>query len=410
MKIETGIYSLGGLDVTSIAKEFGTPLYLYHAESIRDKYNQLAHSFSGINLDIHYACKANSNINILKYLRNLGAGLDTVSIEEARLGINVGYDPKKIIFTPNSVSLSEYEEAVELGVIINIDNISILEQFGLKYNSRVPVCIRINPHILAGGHGKISTGHIDSKFGISVHQLRHVERIVEANKMTVEGLHMHTGSDILEPDVFLRSADILFEHAMQFPGLKYIDFGSGFKVPYHSNDVYTDVTEFGKKFSSRFKEFCNQYGKELKVKFEPGKFLVSESGFLLASVNTVKTTTATVFAGLDTGFNHLIRPMFYDSWHEIVNISNPEGTPGIYTVVGNICETDTFAWDRKINRIHEGDILAFCNAGAYGYAMSSNFNLRPRPAEVMVMDGKAYLIRERENPDDFLKGQVEVVE
>jgi diaminopimelate decarboxylase len=283
----------------------------------------------------------------------------------------------------------------------------MLEQFGHQHGEEVPICIRINPHIMAGGNHKISTGHIDSKFGISIYQLPHVERIIETNKMKVEGIHMHTGSDILDVDVFLRGVEILLESSSHFKDLDYIDIGSGFKVAYREGDNFTDIESFGKSLSMRFNKFSSEYGKDLTLIFEPGKFLVSEAGYFMAMVNVIKQTTATVFAGLDTGMNHFIRPMFYDAYHQIINVSNPGGKKTrIYTVVGYICETDTFGWNRKITEISEGDILAFKNAGAYCYAMSSNYNSRYRPAEVMVHKQRDYLIRKRERMEDLTRNQV----
>ena len=259
---------------------------------------------------------------------------------------------------------------------------------------------------MAGGNQKISTGHIDSKFGISFYQMPHVHRVIAANNMKVEGLHMHTGSDILDVDVFIKGTKILLDVAKDFKELKYIDFGSGFKVPYKPDDIYTDIEVLGNELTKLFKEFCKNYGKDLTLIFEPGKFLVSEAGYFLARVNVIKQTTSTVFAGIDTGLNHLIRPMFYDAYHQIINVSNPQGKNRIYTVVGYICETDTFGWNRKINEISEGDYLAFMNAGAYCFAMASNYNSRYRPAEVLIHEGKDYLIRKRETMDDLLKNQV----
>ena len=351
--------------------------------------------------------KALSNGSILKLMRKLGAGLDTVSIQEVKLGLHAGFAPEQIIFTPNGVSMEEIEEAASLGVQLNIDNLSILEQFGSKH-PQVPVCIRINPHVMAGGNSKISVGHIDSKFGISIHQVPHILRIVENTKMHINGIHMHTGSDILDIDVFLYAAEILFDAAKHFRELKFIDFGSGFKVPYKEGDIQTDIEELGEKLSQRFLEFCKLYGRDLTLAFEPGKFLVSEAGFFLVKVNVVKQTTSTVFAGIDSGFNHLIRPMFYGATHFIENISNPEGKKRFYSVVGYICETDTFASNRQIAEISEEDILCFRNAGAYCYTMASNYNSRPRPAEVLWIDGQAKLIRKAETLEDLLRNQVEI--
>ncbi len=406
MELVYGRYEIDGVDVLGVCREYGTPLYVYDAKKIEQQYQRLMNAFKGIDVEIHYACKALSNINILKYLRSLGAGLDTVSIQEVQLGLKAGFQPHEIMYTPNCVNIDEINKAVGFGVRINIDNISILEQFGHLYGNTYPVCVRINPHIMAGGNTKISTGHIDSKFGISIYQLRHLERVIKTNNIIVEGLHMHTGSDILDADVFLRGAEILFEAARNFPDLKFLDFGSGFKVKYHQDDNTTDIEELGAKISSRFMEFCTEYGKNLKLIFEPGKYIVSESGFLFVRSNVIKQTTSTVFVGVDSGQNHLIRPMFYDAYHHITNISNPEGIHRIYTVVGYICETDTFGWDRKLNEVREGDILCLHNAGAYGFSMSSNYNSRYRPAEVLIKDGKAQLIRRRENLEDLLATQV----
>ena len=408
IQLNNGVYEIGGIPVSQLAEKYDTPIYIYDTGIMERQYNLLKDAFSGTNTRIKFACKALNNINVLKFFKNIGVELDTVSIQEVWTGIRAGFDPKKILYTPNCVSMEEIELAVKEGVQINIDNISILEQFGHKFGSTVPVCIRINPHIMAGGNEKISTGHIDSKFGISIYQMRHLERVVKSEKIRVNGLHMHTGSDILDVDVFLRAAEILFEAAEHFPDLEFLDFGSGFKVPYKPDDYFTDVKELGAQLTEAFKVFCKKYGRELELWFEPGKFLVSQSGTFLAKVNVIKQTTATVFVGVDSGLNHLIRPMLYNSYHHLVNVSNPEGKQRLYTVVGYICETDTFGWDRKLSEVREGDIIAFQNAGAYGFTMSSNYNSRFRPAEVLVHKGKDYLIRKRENMDDLLRNQVEV--
>ena len=391
-----------------IVNAHGSPVYVYDAYKITHQYKRLTSAFKNVNrLRINYATKALSNISILKLFKSLGSGLDTVSIQEVQLGLKAGFSPEQIIFTPNGVSIEEIEKAAELGVQINIDNLSILEQFGEKH-PQVPVCIRINPHVMAGGNTNISVGHIDSKFGISIHQIPHLLRIVENTEMNINGIHMHTGSDILDIDVFLYASEILFETAKNFKNLEFIDFGSGFKVPYKDGDIETNIEELGEKLGARFNEFCKEYGRELTLAFEPGKFLVSEAGVFLARVNVVKQTTSTVFAQIDSGFNHLIRPMLYGSQHQILNISNPEGRMRFYSVVGYICETDTFANNRRINEVREGDILCFQNAGAYCFTMASNYNSRYRPAEVVVKGEDFQLIRKRETFDDILSNQVEV--
>jgi len=406
MEILNKKYVIDEVPVLSLVKKYGSPLYVYETDKMTSQYKRLQRAFRGTNIRIYYACKALTNINILRFFRNLGAGLDAVSIQEVRLSLLAGFDPKDILFTPNCVSLDEINEAVSLGVRVNIDNISILEQFGHKYGKKIPICIRINPHIMAGANPKIATGHIDSKFGISIYQMPHVYRIIETNGMKVEGLHMHTGSDILDIDVFLKGVEILLETAKGLPDLEYIDIGSGFKVAYHPDDIYTDVIAFGKSLSKQFNKFCKEYGKELTLIFEPGKFLVSEAGYFIARVNVVKQTLSTVFAGVDTGMNHLIRPMFYDAYHQIINVSKTSGTTRIYTVVGYICETDTFGWNRKLTEISEGDYLCFLNAGAYCFSMSSNYNSRYKPAEVLIHKKKDYLITQREKFEDLTRNQV----
>ena len=392
--------------LTSISKQFGSPIYVYDAEKMEHQYKRLTQAFQNVQqLRINYAVKALSNVNILSFMHSLGAGLDTVSIQEVKLGLSAGVPAQMIIFTPNGVSLEEIEEAATLGVQINIDNLSLLEQFGSKHPD-VPVCIRINPHVMAGGNANISVGHIDSKFGISIHQLPHIVRIVENTGMRINGIHMHTGSDILDIDVFLHAAEILFTTAKSFHDLEFLDFGSGFKVPYHPNDIETNIEEMGQKLGERFQLFCKEYGKELTLAFEPGKFLVSEAGYFLTQVNVVKQTTSTVFAQVNSGFNHLIRPMLYGSQHHIENISNPNGRERFYSVVGYICETDSFANNRRINEISEGDLLCFHNAGAYCFSMASNYNSRFRPAEIFWHQGEAKLIRKAEQFDDLLHNQV----
>jgi diaminopimelate decarboxylase len=224
----------------------------------------------------------------------------------------------------------------------------------------------------------------------------------------INGLHIHTGSEITETDVFLKMAEILFSIARDFPELKFIDFGGGFKVAYKDGDLVTNVYDLGLKLGKAFKEFYHSYGRKLELWIEPGKYVVSEAGYLLVKTNVVKSTPSITFAGVNSGLNHLLRPMMYDAYHEIVNVSNPNGPQKIYTVVGNICETDTLGADRKLTEIREGDILAIKNAGAYGYSMASQYNSRFRPAEVLILDGKAKLIRKRDTWEDLLRGQIEI--
>jgi diaminopimelate decarboxylase len=408
MELREGRYTIGGIPTEDLIKEFDAPLYVYDAAIFKKQYDKLFNAFPGVKVRLNYACKALPNIAVLKEFKEMDSGLDAVSIQEVWLGLKAGFSPDKILYTPNCVSMEEINLAVKEGVRINIDNLSILEQFGHMYGNKVPVCVRLNPHIMAGGNAHISVGHIDSKFGISIHQVRHISRIVKNFDLKVEGLHMHTGSDILDAEVFLYGAELLFEAASEFPDLKYMDFGSGFKVAYKPDEVVTEIEEIGEKIAKRFIQFTKDYGRKLELWFEPGKFLVSEAGYFLVKTNVVKQTTSTMFAGVDSGFNHLMRPKLYDAYHYIENVSNPEGNKRIYSVVGYICETDTFALDRKLSEVREGDILCFHNAGAYAFSMSSNYNSRFRPAEVLVKDGKAKLIRRRETMEDLLSTMTDI--
>jgi diaminopimelate decarboxylase len=409
MELVNGAYTIQGLDLTAVCKEFGTPLYVYDAKKIIDQLTSLKNAFSETDVRIKYAAKALTNISILKLLKKNGAGVDVVSIQEAHLALGAGFLPHEIMYTPNCVDFSEIVEGVELGLNINLDNLSVLEKFGKKYGDTYPCCVRLNPHIMAGGNYKISTGHSQSKFGISVYQLPQIMELAEKHKIVINGLHIHTGSEITETEVFLKMAEILFGIARDFPALKFIDFGGGFKVAYKEGDMVTNVYDLGLKLSKAFKEFYLSYGRKLELWIEPGKFLVSGAGNLLVRTNVVKSTPSVTFVGVNSGLNQLIRPMMYDAYHEIVNISNPAGSQKVYTVVGNICETDTLGSDRKLNEVREGDLLAIKNAGAYGYSMASNYNSRFRPAEVLIIDGEAKLIRRRDTLEDILRGQIDVI-
>ncbi len=391
------------------ATDLGTPLYFYHAEKIKSQYQKLLNAFSKQDVKFFYASKALTNINILRYIKEIGCNIDCSSINEIKLAIYAGFPPERILYTSNGISFSEIEEAASAGVHINIDSLSNLEKFGKKFGHTYPVGIRIRPNIMAGGNIKISTGHDASKFGIPVDQLKQIEQIVADTNLFIRALHIHTGSDIKDADVFVRGIEVLFELIPHFPELQVIDLGGGFKVPYLPGEEEINIDKLGEKIRKAFGHHEGAATRSLSVWFEPGKFLVSQAGYLLTQVTVIKDTGGTIFASVDTGLNHLIRPMLYDAYHHIENISNPHGEEKVYTVTGNICETDTFATDRKIAEIREGDILAFYNAGAYGFEMSSNYNSRFRPAEAMFKDNTVSLIRKRENLENLLQHQVEVI-
>ncbi len=400
---------LSQADLIAIADEFGTPVYVYHAEKIREQYGKLKDAFGNSNTIFFYACKALTNVNVLRYIRNIGANVDCSSINEAKLALHAGFPPSRILYTSNGIDFDEIKEAKELGVYINIDSLSNLEKFGKAFGYTYPVGIRLRPNILAGGNLKISTGHDKSKFGIPVDQIELILKVVNDYQLRISDLHIHTGSEITDVDVFLKGIEVLFEIAPHFQHLEFIDLGGGFKVASKAGEKETDIPLLAEKVNKAFASHPYKNGKNLQVWFEPGKFLVSAAGNFITKVNVLKETSAAVFVSVNSGFNHLIRPMFYDAYHHIENISNTEGPVKNYSVVGNICETDTFAWDRPLNEVREGDLLVFRNAGAYGFEMSSNFNSRFKPAEVMVVEGKFHLIRRRDQFDDLLRNQIDVI-
>ncbi len=408
MEITGGIYTIQGISAVAVTEQFGTPLYVYEGDKIVSQLKSLKTAFSDADVKVKYAAKALTNLSILKLIRKHGAGIEVVSLEEAHIAMRAGFPSSEIVFTPSGVDFSEIIAGVSLGLAINIDSLSALQKFGEKYKDTFPCGIRINPHIMAGGNYKISTGHSNSKFGISIFQLPQIRQLVDKYGIQVQGLHVHTGSEITETDIFLKMAEILFSVAGDFRDLMYIDFGSGFKVAYKEGDMVTNVYDVGLKLSKIFNEFCAGYGRKLELWIEPGKYVVSEAGLLFVQSNVVKATPTVTFVGVNSGLNHLLRPMMYEAYHHIVNISNPSGPLKMYTIVGYICETDTFGADRKLHEVREGDILAIKNAGAYGFSMASNYNSRLRPPEVLIINGEAKLIRERETLEDLLRRQVEV--
>ncbi|HRO83800.1 MAG TPA: diaminopimelate decarboxylase [Niabella sp.] len=387
-----------------LANEFGTPLYIYNADKIEIQYNRLTSAFKNNKTRFFYACKALTNINILKFVKSIGCSVDCSSINEVKLALFAGFEPSNVLYTSNGIGFEEIEEAQSLGVIINIDSLSNLKKFGEKYGSSYPVGVRLRPNIMAGGNLKIATGHDKSKFGIPVEQLEELLQIITHYQINITNLHMHTGSDIKDADVFLRGIEVLFDIVPHFPNLTSIDLGGGFKVAYKEGDSAIDIDNLAARVMAAFDN--NEHTKNLEIWFEPGKFLVSECGYFITKVNVIKETAAATFAGVNSGFNHLIRPMFYDAYHRIENLSNPDGEIKEFSITGYICETDTFAWQRPMNEVREGDLLVFYNAGAYGYEMSSNYNSRYKPAEVLVRNGKPKLIRKRDNFEDLLSGQI----
>ncbi len=395
-------------DYKQIVKNFGSPLYLYSESQIKFNFKKLTSGFTYQNIMFCFAAKANSNISILNKMKYHGLGADCVSIGEMKTVLKIGFEPKKIRFTPTFAHEDEIKFAFENGIQVSIDSLCLVEWVS-KYYPHQPIGLRLNPSVMAGAYAKTSVGHAKAKFGIGLHYLNEILALVNNNSLKVSGLHIHSGSDILDISQFMEAVEVLLSVAPKFTQLEYLDLGSGFKVPYFEGDKETDIISFGAAISERISDFCKLYGRELMLIFEPGKFLVSNAGQFLVTCTGIKENGGIIFAGVDSGFNHLIRPMFYGAYHTIRNLSNPHGTINKYDVVGNICETDTFASDREIPEIRVGDILCFENAGAYCFSMASSYNSRPKPAEIMVMsNGEAKLIRKREHIEDLWAGQVDL--
>ena len=388
-----------------VSKKYGLPVYVYDKNKIISQYSKLRNAFINIdNLHINYAAKALSNINILNIMKDIGCGIDAVSIQEVELALYVGFKTDQIFYTPSGVELSEIKKALKLGVQINIDNISALKKIAENLSS-VKLGIRINPNVRAGGNSKISVGDSESKFGLNTSEIQEAKKIISENNISINGLHIHTGSDIENINSFLKACDFVFEQAKGFDELEFLDFGSGFKVKYFENDSETDVIELGKRLGDKFLKFNTKRKNKVRMHIEPGKFLVSECGYFLTKVNYVNNRTNKNFIHVNSGLNHFVRPMFYGSKHAIENISSNSEEIKNYSVVGYICETDTFSENVKLKKTQEGDILCFKNAGAYCFSMSSNYNSRFKPPEVLVSNNEIKLIRKRENFKDLIRNQ-----
>ena len=390
------------------ALKYGTPIYLYDLKIIENQFQRLKKELSVLkDYKIYFAAKSLSNISILKFINKLGAGLDAVSIEEVKIGLKCGFNKDEILYTPNGVSFEEIKQVFKLGVKINLDSIESIKDFINEYGYQ-SITVRINPGIYAGGNENVSVGHSKSKFGITEDKIDELLDMDIKGKIKITGLHIHTGSDITKNNQFKEGVKKIFSIARDFKNIESIDFGGGIKIPYYEDDTSTNLNEYVKVVSNELNKFESEFNKKLKLIFEPGKFLVSDCGFFITKANYIKSTKTKDFIQVDSGFNHLLRPTLYGSYHEIINLSNLEGKKKEYNVVGYICEKDTFAEKRKISETTKGDLICFKNAGAYGFTMSSNYNSRLRPAEVCLLDNKLHKIRETETIDDLLSGQIDI--
>jgi diaminopimelate decarboxylase len=387
----------------TLSKRHGLPLFVYDADVIDRQIQKLRSAFEVPKLELRYASKALNTTSILRHIYERGCGIDSVSPGEIMMALNAGIPPSKISFTPSGVINDEYAFAIKHGIHIHVDQTHVLEWLDQIYPG-TSVTLRFNPGIRAGGHSKLEVGAEGSKFGILTSQVEEIAELTKKLSIKINGVHMHLGSDISDSGSF----DEAYEYLLSIAGhwsdtMDHIDLGGGFKIPYLPDDHAIDMTSFGARVSDRFRKFCKEIGKDITLVLEPGKFLVSASGYLLMEVTSVRHAGNTPMAYVQSGFNHFLRPMNYGAYHHLLNLSNPVGEIKNYDVVGYLCETDTFALNRPINEIRRGDILCLMNAGAYGYTMASNYNGRPRPAEVMVKEGVDSLIRRAETIEDLLK-------
>ena len=391
----------------SLLAQYGSPLYVYHAESMLTQLNAFRQGFSGLPIKVHYAAKALTNLNVLALFQRAGTGLDTVSLAEVEMGLMVGFAPQDIVFTPNCVDFSEIETSVSKGVRINIENLPNLAAFGERYGSSYPCCIRLHPDIQASEQTeKIAAWHRQSKFGIARTQIDAVHALRRQFDIQIEGIHLHSSSKIMNPEVFREGVKTVMDLAMKFPDLSYLDFGGGIRVNYKEEEAPIDLNLLGAEMRPLYADFVERYGRELEIWFEPGRFLVGPAGVLLTKIVLSKNNGHIDILGLDTGFNHLIRPMMYDAYHQIVNLTRSAEPTHKYNIVGNICEIDNFAIQRTMPKSEKGDIMAILHAGAYGFSMASQYNSRYRPAEVLIAQNKPRLIRKRDKYEDLINQQV----
>lgn len=400
---------IGGIQAEKLVEEFGSPLYVYDAAIIKERFESLVSCIDYPEKRIHFAMKCNSNPAVLKILLKEGCGIDAVSLNEVKLALKVGFSADKILFTGVNLSEEEVNEALDLGVLLNVGSLHALERFGKNHGGE-KLSIRVNPAFGDGHHSHVNTGGPESKFGIYESDFEPAKEIIQKYNLNLVGVQCHIGSGILNVESYRKLMNIILPMAEQFDGIEFVDFGGGIGVAYRPGENDFDLESFGKMAGELMSDFSRRHKNDVAFAIEPGRFLVAESGYFLMTVRDIKSTPKFKFAGVDSGFNHLRRPMTYGSYHHILNASNTDGRQEEIVVAGYICESgDVFTRNeegpiaRLISEVKEGDVLAALTAGAYGFSMASNYNTQVRPAEVLVENGKARLIRRRENLDDLLQ-------
>lgn len=393
-----------------LIKEYGSPLYVYNESILRQRCRDMANLISYPNFTSNYSIKANSNIELLKIARSEGLHADAMSTGEIYVLLKAGYKPDEILFIPNNVSNEEMQYAIDRDITVSADSLSQLSTLG-RLNKGGKVAVRFNPGIGVGHHEKVVTAGVNTKFGVSLDHIPQVKDILKEYDLKIAGINQHVGSLFMEGKPFLESVKTLFAIAEQFEDLEFVDLGGGFGIPYHKQDgeERLDLGKLNEALTDLINKWTDRYGKKLRIKIEPGRYVVAECGVLLGTVHSIKESYGKKYVGTDLGFNVLARPMLYDSHHDIEVYRNgkliKEQDGEAVTIVGNICESgDIIAKERMLPEILEGDVLGIMDAGAYGYSMSSNYNNRLRPAEVLVKaDGNISLIRRRDTLEDLMR-------
>jgi len=397
---------IDGITPETLITEYGSPLYVYDAEIIKTRFRQLRKNLTLPDARIYYAAKANANIAILRLLREEGVYFNAVSPGEIFLALEAGFNPKQIMFTGDNLPIEDIQFAIDQNILMNIDSLSQLATYG-KLNPNSAVSLRVNPGIGDGFHIHAITAGTQSKFGIDPPKLEEAKIIADAANISIVGLHMHIGSGILQVDPLHSATEILLNLALEFEELEYINLGGGIGVPYRPDESPFELETYFQTLNSRVTNWTEEYGRQVTLAIEPGKFLLAEAGVLLIQVTAIKEKDEKRLIGVNSGFNHLIRPALYGAYHEIIPVSNA-GAASEWTVdiAGYLCEnSDFFAKDRPLPAVKEGDLLAVMNTGAYGYALASNYNCRLLPAEVLISNGESCLIRRRQEFVDLLAYQ-----
>jgi diaminopimelate decarboxylase len=389
------------------AERFGTPTYAYVEETLRRQCRRLRALTRGVPARLLYAMKANPNPSILRVMKNEGLGLDVVSPGEQMLAQRLGFAPERVLFSANNMTDAAMRQAQEAGALLNIGERPRLEAFGHAYPG-ARVCLRLNPNVEAGHHEHVVTADAASKFGIPVGEVESARAIAERHGLQIVGLHQHIGSGIRDVERFGQAVRVLLGAAEGFADLEFVNVGGGLGIPYRPGEDPIDAEQFRQAVVQPLRNFRNARpgaSEGFSFWFEPGRFLVAEAGVLLMRVNTIKRASGRVFAGTDSGMGHLMRPAVYEAYHGLYNLSNPNGALELYDVVGNVCEGgDVFARGRRVQQIREGDVLAVLDAGAYGQAMASTYNLRPLPAEAMIRPGGTpELVRHRRTAEELAR-------